>query len=749
MGNLGLTDVPLESRLDEALGVSAHIDALTKFISECNTPMTIAIQGDWGTGKTSMMNLVRAGLEKSKIECIWFNTWQFSQFKMQDDVPVALLLELLKSVCGEDSKFAQKIIGGLKTLSRGIVMGLSSMFGAKEVGEGITQNFTASPLDVFAQVRGLRENIQEAINEKLKNGKQDRIVIFVDDLDRMNPGKAVELLEVIKNFLDLKNCVFVLAVDYGVVSAGTKQKYGADMDELKGRSFFDKIIQLPFNLPVSQYTINKYLQKILALKQEELRVYLELATYSIGTNPRALKRLANIMNLLELLAKNNDPEISSQPEFKRLLFAILCLQLAYEPVYTGILLEDDPAGFIKLSSEERKEFFAGPLAKCPGRKEELADKFENFIEALIGAIPQKNHGEADLEFFTGVLAMSGLTASGNTPVIAAEKIKKSFDPALLNQINDRCALINKKYQSFWSLLDNEAAFFQDKDASLVLPVAFEKSICLQFRLTNYGIEPVFYSANASKGVKNQFYKMLQKMAPNMEKFNPGVARFISFPSVEWLTAADKKSAEASMDRARQLGNVLEKFTAQILPGIEAILSENAVALNALENFISRIKNRLETLFPIKRGWEIRQGTKGLNFMNWTKTNFIIGLGKNFWKDEVMLTLANLNNSIFIGLKKAHNDNYAEDARTRALEERWLSSGPALSGKEFKYPTDFAFGAYLPEQIGKWTSGKYFASDLKYLLNEEKEKLVLEAIEAYAKTVLDMEEEIDLWAEKEN
>lgn len=51
-------------------------------------------------------------------------------------------------------------------------------------------------------------------------------MIFVDDLDRLVPSKAVELLEVLKLFLDCKQCVFVLAIDYEVVIRGAIKKYG-------------------------------------------------------------------------------------------------------------------------------------------------------------------------------------------------------------------------------------------------------------------------------------------------------------------------------------------------------------------------------------------------------------------------------------------------------------------------------------------------------------------------------------------
>lgn len=73
----GCTDVPAETDL---FNITKYIDGLTLFISKCDTPMTVAIQGYWGTGKTSIMNLVYRNLRESfpKDNLFWFNTWQFS-----------------------------------------------------------------------------------------------------------------------------------------------------------------------------------------------------------------------------------------------------------------------------------------------------------------------------------------------------------------------------------------------------------------------------------------------------------------------------------------------------------------------------------------------------------------------------------------------------------------------------------------------------------------------------------------------
>ena len=80
---------PDEPAMEDEFEIRDYIGGLAAFIVECNTPLTISIQGSWGTGKTSIMNLVNNELKKNNengetVIPIWFNTWQFSQFNMNN-----------------------------------------------------------------------------------------------------------------------------------------------------------------------------------------------------------------------------------------------------------------------------------------------------------------------------------------------------------------------------------------------------------------------------------------------------------------------------------------------------------------------------------------------------------------------------------------------------------------------------------------------------------------------------------------
>lgn len=121
--SVGYPDVPIKNPRENKFSTEPYVKALTDFIMSCATPMTIAIQGDWGTGKTSMMYLVQEELKKQGMEekknLFWFNTWQYSQFGLGDQL-VMVMLGKLASEVDENGKGAvlDKVISALKSRQR-------------------------------------------------------------------------------------------------------------------------------------------------------------------------------------------------------------------------------------------------------------------------------------------------------------------------------------------------------------------------------------------------------------------------------------------------------------------------------------------------------------------------------------------------------------------------------------------------------------------------------------------------------
>jgi len=129
-----------------------------------------------------------------------------------------------------------------------------------------------------------------------------------------------------------------------VVVDGVRQKYGSTMSDEKCRSFFDKIIQLPFCMPVSSYQINKLLTENLGMDLEGcVSEVSELIEQTLGTNPRTFKRLVNSYYLLETVEQAAQKEEAVGNEKVRsnlqhaLLLSSLIMQMYSQETYAKLI----------------------------------------------------------------------------------------------------------------------------------------------------------------------------------------------------------------------------------------------------------------------------------------------------------------------------------------------------------------------------------------------------------------------------
>lgn len=454
--SLGFSDLPVVNKEDDIFEVSNYVNALSAFIKECTTPMTIAIQGTWGAGKTSLMNLIREELGNS-VDSIWFNTWQYSQFNMEDELTLTLLSSLSEALEPEQSQRAnigKSILSLASRTALKIGVSTASHFLGEEVGEAlqdagseaksiITKN-KEQDLSPVQAVKVLKKQFQEAVLNKIGKSSKDRLVFFIDDLDRLNPGKAVEVLEILKLFLDCDKCVFVLAIDYSVVSQGVKVKYGDSIDDSKGRSFFDKIIQVPFKMPTAQYNLKNYVGKFLESidiknpSEQMLSNYSQLIEYSIGSNPRAMKRIFNAYLLLSKVTKIKGEQSDWD---KEMLFAVLCLQLSFEELYLYLaknLDECNSQEFMERlynidsyrdaedgDEDNESSILTDDNLKLIGKKydDQKLRNLLKFMKVFVEVIDQNGDGdlsEDELNDFYSVINISSITAAVDNVVVSTE-----------------------------------------------------------------------------------------------------------------------------------------------------------------------------------------------------------------------------------------------------------------------------------------------------------------------------------------
>ena len=395
---VGIVDQALEVGGSDDLDISAYHEALVDFIKKTDTPMTIGVQGEWGSGKTSLLNQIWSKLEESNQEHqddenylqIWVNSWEHSLLCSPEECLLKIVNEIIQELlqADVDKNNKDKVKDGVQSLMKGALR-IGSSIAAGSAGTDAVDSFFSSNANTIKELRKQLQNLVHEIKE-LETNPYQRVIVYVDDLDRIEPRDAVSILELLKNIFNIKDCVFVLAIDYQVVVKGLKEKFGEPTpeNEWEFRSFFDKIIQLPFTMPMNSYDIGKYVLSLL----NDIKYYESdddqldedliesLVTLSIGTNPRSIKRLINSLSLIKILndTKNESDSGSSgsainNKDVATVMLAMVCLQIANSDIYDMLVAEPT---FVDTWNDD----FAYKLTQ----KKEESDKSweENFKQAL-------------------------------------------------------------------------------------------------------------------------------------------------------------------------------------------------------------------------------------------------------------------------------------------------------------------------------------------------------------------------------
>lgn len=352
-----ITDSPISKLEEDYLRIEKYAISLSKFIQQSDTPITVGLQGEWGTGKTSLMSLLLEQFNdeanRNEIASSWVNTWEYSMFKgAKETTPSVLkgMLDKLKDSCKErgvwtlkdDAKSTFNKAGKFLSGIANQVVANQTGINVKDAVDSNSESYVAEIAEVKKMISGL---IQELINDEKNPVK--KVVFFVDDLDRILPSDAVEVLESLKNIFDIPNCVFILAIDYDVVVKGLESKFGPKTkeNEREFRSFFDKIIQVPFTMPVGAYDISSFLKNKLAelnveINDEEVSQITKIVGYTVGNNPRSLKRYLNTFSLIKIIVLDDDEIDNANDINKIILFATLGIQISYPEIFR--LLTQNP-----------------------------------------------------------------------------------------------------------------------------------------------------------------------------------------------------------------------------------------------------------------------------------------------------------------------------------------------------------------------------------------------------------------------
>ena len=425
-----------EARKTDTLNLLPYAEAMRDFIHECESPISIGIQGDWGIGRTSLMNMLRGSeggeqsglLDTNLCKTISLDSWPYAQFDQSEYMAATCLYALtrqlgqvLEQEAGIDKA---ELKARLEAASNRLVTVMQEI---RELEQGETGTFQSgeSYVDISGQMLVFRSEFEKLVALWAETGDGRRVVIFVDDLDRIRPVRAMELLEAIKNFIDVPGCVFVMTLDYDVVQRGMIEKLGRDLQKTSGKAFFDKMIQLPFVVPTTSYQLDEYIIDLLnkaglpctdkaGCDPEDRLFYLDITRFTVGRNPRGIKRVVNYMNLLERIHSHNAGRESTDAESK-ILFALVSMQIAWPELFQSFIRDPSVGSVTSLQSWEFLDTLpeAANLFERSPDKELVKNAISAYFDTLFSLLDVNGDGQIDSKELRPVLKVMELAKMTN------------------------------------------------------------------------------------------------------------------------------------------------------------------------------------------------------------------------------------------------------------------------------------------------------------------------------------------------
>jgi len=387
-----------KATVDDRLGFEDYRRTLVRVIQGADTPIAMGVFGRWGSGKTSLMMMVQKDLRDAGAQTVWFDAWKYDkEDALWRALLVQVLRTLREALTAENAESAKKKkgaalsavdketqeaidrlqdlqaslyrdvdrdkLGGVEIdwsklvseTARGVVK-LSLSFipggatlqqlaeGLKGQGEKQAESLLSAihrekvrlHEDQAQSLEQFQDRFGEAVKMFLEKTGRPFVAVFVDDLDRCLPEKAIEVLEAIKLFLDVRGCVFILGVDRAVIEKGIALKYTgkADSPLVTGDDYLEKIVQVPFNLPPLECA------DVAEFIEAEIRgtfppTLSPVFAAGLEANPRKVKRTMNIFRLLWTLADERE-ELRGiiLPE---LLAKIVVIQVRFRKLYDDVI----------------------------------------------------------------------------------------------------------------------------------------------------------------------------------------------------------------------------------------------------------------------------------------------------------------------------------------------------------------------------------------------------------------------------
>jgi|GEM_PF-2807843 len=319
----------------------------------------IALYGEWGSGKTSLMKYIQSQLDAgNSFKTVFFPAWE-----MEKDNNLAL--SLLESIIGSENTInTTNIKTALLAIGRGLSVNIGPVkINCKDIIQSV-ENYKTRITDESSFIKinnfknqycDLEKNILEKVNRR-------KLLVFIDDLDRCEPENVLDLLSAIKLFFTFSNrTIFICGLDEKAVDEAVKVKYG---NVIKAGEYMEKIFDISFDIPTPD--INKIIKSYFEDMPEAIINIQNFFKEMHFTNPRHIKKILNKYLLLRYYQESKLDQDGLIPKQNRFFF--LCLTL-----FIIMLYKFEPKNFEMLRNYDQKL----QHMKYSTDQGELLDYFDN------------------------------------------------------------------------------------------------------------------------------------------------------------------------------------------------------------------------------------------------------------------------------------------------------------------------------------------------------------------------------------
>ena len=357
--------------IDPILDFNLYRDAIVNIVKNSYPKFTMGIFGDWGAGKTTLINSIDKALQTDKdLIIVRLEAWRyrrepFALVSMLKTIAYALPAE--KQFEDLKQKLETSAINFLKK-TPDILTSIVTKYVSEEdeISQEMFDSFKKefnSKIQLIAELD--RDTVYfdgfEDIRKEIKNLRLDnpafRIIVFVDDLDKCSPKKALEILEFIRVFHDIDGFIYIIGISQDMMVKLSDIENNETSTE--GEHYIKNLIQVPITLPKwSNQDIVKLVRDFIKKGmihekvKEVIDKNIELISVAVDNNPREIKRfLNNFIVAHEIFSSKKNFEAKE-------LLVIQAIHLRWNKFY-NILVKSDESFFkgldkyLKMDDETR------------------------------------------------------------------------------------------------------------------------------------------------------------------------------------------------------------------------------------------------------------------------------------------------------------------------------------------------------------------------------------------------------------